>query len=147
MVLRLTAGDALARDVEADGLAGDLVVLFVEEVVVGVDRLELFEDLLVLAFAGAWDAPSELEAVPSFPAAALLAFDVATALWAAFMSDWYWPSPPLDELPLPVFDEFPFRANTQSAKNTTVPTRRAINERDADIATGIIGTSFKLHER
>jgi hypothetical protein len=100
-----------------------------------------FADPLVPVAAG---APPELVAL-SLPEAALLAFETETAWWAALMSDWYWPrAPPFDDPP--VLDEFPFRANVHSAKNTTVPTRRAINERDAGIASDIIGTTPRWHE-
>jgi hypothetical protein len=91
------------------------------------------------------DAPPELVAF-SLPERALLAFETPTAWRAAPMSDWYWPRAPCFDDP-PELDEFPFSANIHSAKNTTVPISRAIKERDAGIARGIIGTSPRRHER
>jgi hypothetical protein len=90
-------------------------------------------------------AVEELDDVPSFPEAALLALAVVTAWWALLIADWNWPTPcELELLPLP---EPPgFSATSHSAKNATVPTSKAINERDAGIASLIIGSSAGRHE-
>jgi hypothetical protein len=58
------------------------------------------------------------------------------------------PPSPWDEeaLPLPLLDEPGLSANIHSAKNTTVPIRRAISERDAGIASPIIGRCERRHE-
>ena len=81
--------------------------------------------------------------VPSFPEAASFAAEVLTAWWAWLIADWYWPSP--GELELLLL-ELPLSANMYSAKNATVPMRRAMSERDAGIASLIIGTRTAGHE-
>src|SRR5947209_7952389 len=75
-------------------------------------------------------------AVPALPDAALLALEVWTAVCALLIADWYRPTPCELELLL----ELPLSANVQSAKNATVPTRRAMSERDAGIASLLIGS-------
>src|SRR5579862_83356 len=109
--------------------------------------LELCDGLLAVEVvappeAAVVDVPPE---VPSLPEAALLAFEVATAWWALLMADWYWPRPCGLELP-PLEDPLGLSATSHSAKNATVPTSKAINERDAGIARLIIGTASGRHE-
>jgi hypothetical protein len=85
-----------------------------------------------------------LEAGPSLPEAALLAFEVVTAWCAEVIADWYRPRPCEPFLPLP--EPLGLSATSHSAKNATVPMRRTINERDAGIASLIIGSSSPSHE-
>jgi hypothetical protein len=61
------------------------------------------------------------------------------------MSDCKLPSPCDELLPL-LLDELGLSATIHSAKNTTVPARSAISERDAGIARPIIGRELHRHE-
>jgi hypothetical protein len=143
----------LAAVAAGEGLAAAFVVVFAGDFEVGVAvavlGFELLLDVVCVGVTVGFDAaaPPEVDAAFSFPDAALLALEVATAWCALLISDLKAPTPWDEEEPLPPpLEECGFSANIHSAKNTTVPIRRAISERDAGIANPIIGRGGLWHE-
>jgi hypothetical protein len=130
----------------AAGLPGFLAAAVVAWLVLPAAAWVVLDAVLAGAADGALDAAADpLGAVPSLPDAALLAFEVPTAWCALLMSDWNCPRAGLD-VPLPPLFEPGLSAKSHSAKNATVPMSRAISEREAGIASLIIGSWPDWHE-